>query len=191
LRALIAALGSFGGGKVFDTSKIFLTGCSMGSAFTLWAAQCLHLADASAVRSFATQSTGLKVKGDGLVFPPDNYDPEYTWGECPQCQFFPAPVIQTSDLKACVVDQRSDGFHGNASFYKSSLALHAAWAAADMRTNLSVSNGGHCQTASFEWIAECLDDGTGRLLRARGTEAAITKQSTPLVEDPREISNAK
>ena len=45
--------------------------------------------------AFASQSTGLKVKGDGLHFPPDNYDPSYQWGECPS--FVPGTI---SSLRA-------------------------------------------------------------------------------------------
>ena len=103
----------------FDTSRIFVTGCSMGSAMTLWISQCLHLGNASTITSFATQSTGLKVKGDGLKFPPDNYDNgTSTWGECDGCKYFPAPVIKSKNLKACIVDQT-----GDSDFYNSSLNL--------------------------------------------------------------------
>ena len=63
-------------------------------------------------------------------------------------------------MQACIVDQT-----GDFDFYKSSLALHAAWTAAGMRANASFSSGRHCQTRSFEWIADCLDDGTGRLFQ--------------------------
>ena len=57
-----------------------------------------------------TPEVGLKVKGDGLRFPPDNYLPNTTtsWGQCPACQYFPAPVRRTTGLKACVVDQTED-----------------------------------------------------------------------------------
>ena len=50
-----------------------------------------------AAELFASQSTGLKTKGDGLRLPPDNYQPEYTWGECPECKYFPAPVVPVGD----------------------------------------------------------------------------------------------
>ena len=100
-----------------DTSRLFFTGCSMGSALTVWAAQCFHKSTPSAVTAFGTQSTGLKVKGDGLSFPPDNYDPGYKWGECPTCKYFPAPVVKTSGLKACINDQT-----GDQNFYESSEA---------------------------------------------------------------------
>jgi hypothetical protein len=91
-------------------------------------------------------------------------DQAISWGECTGCQYFPAPVQKTAGLKACVVDQTEDPSAGEPFFYKSSLALHAAWLAAGMRSNASYSSGGHCQTHSYQWIAECLDDGTGRLL---------------------------
>ena len=84
-------------------------------------------------------------------------------------QYFPAPVSKTDGLKACVVDQRDDNEVGGESydFYKSSLALQQAWLRAGMRADASLSaRGGHCETHSFEWIASCLDDGTGRLLSA-------------------------
>lgn len=156
--AAIDALKNYDGATL-DTSRIFFTGCSMGSALTVWAAQCFHAQMPTAVTAFGTQSTGLKVKGDGLRFPPDNYDSSYTWGECPTCKYFPAPVVKTSGLKACINDQTGDG-----DFYKSSLALDAAWKAKGMRSNATYHDGKHCQTYSFEDIALCMDDGTGRLL---------------------------
>ena len=169
INASLAALereGAKQGGRVFALDKIFFTGCSMGSAYTVWLAQCVHEREPASVTAFASQSTGLKVKGDGLQFPPDNYlaNETLSWGECPACQYFPAPVSKTNGLKACVVDQTGDPAEGNPTFYKSSLALHAAWTKAGMKTEANYTAGGHCQTGSFEWIARCLDDGTGRLL---------------------------
>jgi len=154
-------------GRLLDSSRLFFTGCSMGSAFTVWASQCYHKLQPSAVSAFGTQSTGLKVKGDGLEFPNDNYDTAYGWGECPTCKYFPAPVVKTSGLKACVADQTDDS-----PFYESSKALDKAWKAAGMRSSASYYSGGHCQTHSFEEIATCMDDGTGRLLQQSGSAAA-------------------
>jgi len=146
--------------QVFDTSKVFVTGCSMGSAMTLWISQCLHLQNSSMITAFGTQSTGLKVKGDGLKFPPDNYDNgTSTWGECDDCEYFPAPVVLRKNLKACIVDQTGDN-----DFYKSSLHLNKTWIEKGMRAEISISDAGHCQTHSFDWIANCLDDGTGLFL---------------------------
>eukprot|EP01052_Picozoa_sp_SAG31_P048224 SAG31_NODE_9996_length_1199_cov_1.251818_1_plen_219_part_10 len=76
INATLTALetaGAVGGGRLFDLERLFFTGCSMGSAYTVWVAQCVHQKMPSAVTAFASQSTGLKVKGDGLTFPPDNY----------------------------------------------------------------------------------------------------------------------
>ena len=143
-----------------NTSAIFFTGCSMGSAMTVWIAQCMHKRTPAAVSAFASQSTGLKVKGDGLRLPPDNYNPQYSWGECPKCEYFPSPVVKTDGLKACVVDQYNDF-----DFYKSSLQLNRTWH--PMRGEIDLHPGGHCMTRSYEWVVECLDDGTGRLLGGR------------------------
>ena len=161
----VHALGAFGGGGIFDTSRVFFTGCSMGSALTSWLAQCYHAKYPTASTAFCTQSTGLKVKGDGLTFPPDNYDDgATTWGECAECKYFPAPVVQTAGLKACFVDQTADPSESDPFFYKSTLAMQKAWGDAGMRSNASYTSGGHCQTASYKWIVKCMDDGTGRLL---------------------------
>ena len=133
---------------------------------TTWIAQCMHAAlPRGALTAFATQSSGLKTKGDGLKLPADNYQPQYRWGECPDCKYFPAPVVPTADLKACVVDQ-----YGDRDFYKSSLELNTTWVSAGMRAEIDLHKGGHCQTRSFEWIAACLDDGTGRLLRGSAVD---------------------
>ena len=133
----------------------------MGSAMAMWTAQCLHREMPARVSAFASQSTGLKIKGDTLTFPPDNYQPQYGCGECPGCQYFPAPVVRTRGLKACIVDQYEDV----TSFYRSSLQLNATWRRAGMRAEISLHAGAHCQTHSFAWIVRCLDDGTGRLMR--------------------------
>jgi hypothetical protein len=161
----VKALAAFGGGKYFDPTRVFFTGCSMGSAMTGWVSQCYHEKYPTHTTAFCTQSTGLKVKGDGLHFPPDNYaDGEYEWGECPTCKYFPAPVKKTSGLKACFVDQLQDPSEETPYFYDSTLAMQKAWNAAGMRSNASYTSGGHCQTHSYTWIVECMDDGTGRLL---------------------------
>ena len=132
----------------------------MGSAMTVWIAQCLHKRESTSVTAFASQSTGLKKKGDGIHLPPDNYQPQYSWGECPSCEYFPAPVVPTAGLKACIVDQTGDH-----DFYKSSLQLNASWHDHAMRAEIDIHPGGHCATHSFEWIVKCLDDNTRRLLR--------------------------
>ena len=166
----LAALAAYNSGGVsFNVSASFFTGCSMGSAMAVWIAQCMHQLHPHSVTAFASQSTGLKTKGDGLRLPPDNYQPEYTWGECPECKYFPAPVVPVGDgLKACIVDQYSDPTASRPDFYSSSLELNASWHAAGMRAEIDLHTGGHCATRSFAWIIECLDDGSGRLLRAAG-----------------------
>ena len=58
---------------------------------------------------------------------------------------------------------------GDPNFYESSEALDTAWKAAGMKSDAKYYSGGHCQTHSFEDIATCMDDGTGRLI---GSSAA-------------------
>ena len=65
---------------------------------------------------------------------------------------------QVRELESMHWDQTGDN-----DFYKSSLNLNKTWIETGMRAEISISDGGHCQTHSFEWIANCLDDGTGRL----------------------------
>lgn len=85
LAATLQSLGSLTE-PALNVSRIYTSGCSMGSAFSSYAATCLSTARPQTISAFATHSTGLKVKGDGLQFPHDNYDPQYTWGECPKCE---------------------------------------------------------------------------------------------------------
>ena len=108
---------------------------------------------------------------------------------------------QTQGLKACVVDQTEDPSAESPDFYRSSVALcvpshshrlppgaataadgslacrHAAWGKAGMRSNASFSPGAHCHTHSFQWIIECLDDGTGRLLGQSSGKCAQSLRS--------------
>jgi hypothetical protein len=149
-------------GDVYDTSRLFFTGCSMGSAFTGYISSCWKQAHPSDLSSFATHSTGLKVKNDGTSLPPDNYNPEYTWGECPKCQYFPFKPESYSDklgLKACIFDNTGDG-----DFYKTSVNLNSTWAKLGNRVETHFGSGGHCEIHSHTDIVNCMDDGTGRLL---------------------------
>jgi hypothetical protein len=147
---------------IYDTSRLFFTGCSMGSAFTGYISSCWKQEHPGDLSSFATHSTGLKVKGDGLSLPPDNYHPEYTWGECPDCQYFPFKAESYSDklgLKACIFDNTGDG-----DFYKTSVKLNSTWAKLGNRVETHFGSGGHCEIHSHTDIVNCMDDGTGRLL---------------------------
>merc|ERR1712232_645803 len=146
----------------FDTTRIFTSGCSMGSAHSSYQAQCIKQRSPSILSAFATHSTGLKIKGDGNNFPPDEYNTQYTWGECPKCEYFPfcpKAYTDTLGLKACVFDNTGDG-----DFYKSSQALGNTWKDLGMKAETHFESGGHCQIHSFEEIVNCLDDGSKRLL---------------------------
>ena len=154
------------GNKLFDTERIFVTGCSMGSAFTIFVTQCLHQRDPSNFTAFATLGTGLKVKGDGNNFPGQA-------GECDECQYFPAPVVQTQGLKLCIDNGDRDPNEANPYFYRSQLALEEAWRNAGMPVETNYHDGGHCDALSFDWMAECLDDGTGRLIKGNDVECEL------------------
>jgi hypothetical protein len=152
----------------FDTTKFFIHGCSMGSAFTVWQGPCLHSKNPDSVSAFATHSTGYKIKGDGLQFPPDTYNQQYTWGECPDCEYWPTAVaLAPGKLKACVFDNTEDPQPQDPLFYKSSEQFVKYWNAAGNRAaEASYSSGRHCEMHSFQKIAQCMDDGTGRLINA-------------------------
>jgi hypothetical protein len=98
--------------------------------------------------------------------------------ECPACEFFPAPVVPTSGLKVCVTDQTEDGLGFD--FYQSSINLCTAWRAAGMACNATYYSGDHCMTHSYDELAVCMDDGSGRLLAHKA--AAAEERSVPEVE---------
>jgi hypothetical protein len=55
--------------RLFDLETLFFTGCSMGSALTVWLAQCMHERSPEKVTAFGSQSTGLKVCRNGTFCP--------------------------------------------------------------------------------------------------------------------------
>lgn len=154
--------------NIYDTSRLFFAGCSMGSQFSLYTSICLKQQSPGNVSAFATHSSGLKVKGDGLQFPRDIYNRQYQWGECPDCQYIPAVPHAFHDelgLKACIFDNTGD----YPEFYWSSAHLAYYWEKNNMPAEVHMDDaGGHCVIPSFMEIVRCLDDGTGRLLQANG-----------------------
>lgn len=81
LRAILAHLSAHP--ATFDIERLYIAGCSMGAAFSSFATACVHAWNRKSrplglrsprvgVSTFATHSTGLKRKGDGLLFPADN-----------------------------------------------------------------------------------------------------------------------
>jgi hypothetical protein len=155
------------GRNVYDTSRIFFSGCSMGSAFTGYISQCWKQAHPNDISAFATDATGLKVKGDGAILPKDVYNTDYTWGECPDCQYFPFKPVGYSDslgLKACIFDNLSDG-----AFYQTSVNLGKLWPTlgeGNTAETFLEGEGHHCQLTTYSYtdLVNCVDDGTGRLL---------------------------
>merc|ERR1712110_565310 len=143
----------------FDTNRIFTSGCSMGSAFSEYIASCIKEDQPNVISAFATHSTGLKVKGDGNKFPAATLDRNYTWGECPKCQYFPFKPKAFNDplgLKACIFDNTGDKSIQDPQFYRSSEALAKEWQALGMKAETHFADGGHCQIHSYEDIVTCL-----------------------------------
>jgi hypothetical protein len=99
----------------------------MGSAMSIYSATCTSkMANySSSISAFATHSTGLKLKDDGIKGWPtiSEYNSEenqgYAWSECPNCYYFPA-IVEKSDMKACINDNTEDSSEANPNFYTSS-----------------------------------------------------------------------
>lgn len=148
---------------IYDTSRLFFAGCSMGSHFSMYVSTCIKQKYPQRVSAFATHSSGLKIKGDGLVFPSDLYHPDYQWGECPDCEFAPIRPENFDDsigLKACIFDNTGD----LPDFYWSSINLAETWLQHGNKVELhAVSAGVHCEIKDYNEIIQCLDDDSGRL----------------------------
>jgi len=131
----------------YDTSRLFTSGCSMGSAFSGYMANCLKNWDPQQISAFATHSTGLKYKGDGNRLPSN-------WGECDGCQWWPFAPVKYSDslgLKACIFDNTGDG-----DFYKTSVYLSETWPQLGNPSESHFADGGHCQNIPYSDIVSCL-----------------------------------
>jgi poly(3-hydroxybutyrate) depolymerase len=164
----------------FDTSRVFFSGCSDGSGFSIYASTCTKqdAHTAHTVSAFATHSTGLKIKGDNIT-----WDCCSDIETCDACQYFPAKpfAVPPSDplgLKACIFDNTADRLppdptSHNPFFYLSSEQLAAHWRALGNKAETHFKPGGHCQDIPFAQIASCLDDGTGRLLRGIGASRRL------------------
>lgn len=177
IKSAVAALekGSAGLPKM-DTTRIFTLGCSLGSAFSEYTANCLKARTPTALSAFATHSSGWKTKDDGTDMGPEFPDGRYEWGECPDCQYWPFVPTKFTDslgMKACVFDNTGDG-----DFYKTSKALAQKWTNLGMRAETHFESGGHCEIHSFAEIVNCLDDQTKRLL-PNGPAPAPSPSPTP------------
>merc|ERR1712087_172682 len=133
--------------KTYDVTRIFTSGCSMGSAFSGYMGNCLKKWEPQHISAFATHSTGLKKKGDG------NHLPE-NWGECDGCQWWPFAPVKYNDslgLKACIFDNTGDG-----DFYKTSKYLAQEWPKLGNPSESHFASGGYCQNIPYEEIVKCL-----------------------------------
>jgi hypothetical protein len=151
----------------FDTNRLFFSGCSQGSAFSQYSGSCTKQRFGDRVSAFATHSTGLHVRGDGLPWPN---------ALCDECTYFPAYPQAYKDslgLKACVFDNTEDPSSQNPFFYLSSKQLAQTWKRLGNRVEEHYSSGGHCQIQNYSQIVACLDDATGRLMSAAGNTTLI------------------
>jgi hypothetical protein len=133
--------------ETYDMSRVFTSGCSMGSAFSGYIGNCLKKWDPTQISAFATHSTGLKKKGDGNRLPEN-------WGECDGCQWWPFAPVKYSDsvgLKACIFDNTGDG-----DFYKTSVYLSKEWPQLGNPSESHFASGGHCQNIPYADIVKCL-----------------------------------
>jgi predicted esterase len=161
--------------KRFDTTRTFFAGCSRGAAFATYTSICHKQAPETAahISAFATHSTGLKVKGDGIQF--QNGQGKYV-ESCETCQYYPAkpfavPATDTLGLKACIFDNTNDRLPKSAQspfYYYSSRQLASYWTMLGNKAETHFGSGGHCEHIPYSQVARCLDDGTGRLLNEPG-----------------------
>jgi poly(3-hydroxybutyrate) depolymerase len=151
----------------YDTKRIYTSGCSMGSAFSGYIANCLKHQDPTQISAFATHSTGLKYKGDGNRLPSN-------WGECAECQWWPFAPVKYSDaagLKACIFDNTGDG-----DFYQTSVYLAQKWPQLGNPSESHFASGGHCQNIPHDDIVACLGLG--------GSPSPPTPAPTPPAPSP-------
>lgn len=160
--------------QTYDTKRIYTSGCSMGSAFSGYIANCLKHEDPTQISAFATHSTGLKYKGDGNRLPEN-------WGECEGCQWWPfAPVKYTDSagLKACIFDNTGDG-----DFYQTSVYLAQKWPELGNPSEHHFASGGHCQNIPHADIVACLGLG-GSAPSPTPVPPAPTPSPTPTPSPP-------
>ena len=159
----LAALG-------LDTSRVFFSGCSMGSVFSEYTSTCTALAEkektVKSLTAFATHSAGLKVKGDGLSWPPLPNNTSVLTGECDDCQWFPIKPVAMDGVKICVFDNEQDPNADAPDFYTSSVNLVRAMEALGNAVESTFLPGFHCEIHSYDAIVQCLDDSSGRLISA-------------------------
>lgn len=156
---------------LYDTSRLFIHGCSMGAMFSSYSAQCLHESYGGSLTAWSVTSSGLKSYGDGTVMPGDP-------AECPGCYFpfWPGDAPASPPLKACVFDNDDDIITIATGLVETSRELNRTWNERGNRAELIMyPDGGHCGIHSWEEVFECLDDGTGRLM---GVGAALKARAT-------------
>jgi len=163
-----------------DVQSIFLAGISMGGAFSEYMSMCMNKElGTEHVYAFASHSTGLKEKGDGLPFPRDIWKNNTVWAECADCGFFPfVPEKTNGTMKACLFDNTDDPTQSDPFFYKSTLNMKEKWEGLGNVAEVHEGVGGHMAIHSFSNIMACLDDGTGKLLYTGSWSVPMQRLST-------------
>ena len=150
--------------QLFDVSRRFYLGCSMGAAFSSLSAVCAHAKAPGAVSAWATHSTGISLRGQPALPGVPRTSP--AWPIVP----WNATAVG-APLKSCIFDNRDDqirdpaGSGSTINVFDSSALLAAAWKQAGNDAEPHFSDvGGHCGFHSHKDILQCMDDGTHRLL---------------------------
>ena len=141
--------------QAYDTSRLYIHGCSMGAAFSSFSAACVHESRwGAALKAWSVTGTGLKVHGDGVHLPGGV-------GECDNgCEywpFVPGSTVANPPLKSCVFDNRDDIIPIAKGIFNTSERLVSAWAGLGNPTYSGFySSGGHCGIHSYDEVLKCL-----------------------------------
>jgi hypothetical protein len=93
-------------------------------------------------------------------------------------RYWPTVPGKFDGLKACINDNFDDPSSSDPFFYKTSVQMAKYYAQFGSRYNTTFLDGGHCKQHSFEDMAACLDDGTGRLLGKPSTNCTDVAPDT-------------
>ena len=147
----------------FQMDHLFFSGCSGGSAAGLWFAVCADQKWPGQALGFATHSTGLKMKDDGIEFISTPLYGDVPWAECDQCQYYPV-VPMPSSMKGCIFDNYEDPSEEDPKYYQTSVQLEEFWLGLGNYAESQYDHGGHCHVHSMVELAICMDDGKGILI---------------------------
>ena len=166
-----------------DTDNIYILGESLGGAAAGFWAVCLREALGSrraAVRAFGMHSSGLKLKGDGVLMDRMPHASTETFGECEGCQFY--PFVPAGDgPKACAFGSPTDyQTNGGQLLRQFATSWQGLGNTVQMRMHANPDAAPRTPDQHVYWhsyleMVDCLDDGRGVLLphAAAGTPALM------------------